>query len=637
MAGFDDSDGECWEAPEEDVEAFGMAPLLPVVGVEEACWDEPPVAVHSSPGRSVALHESGVPSPERPPARVRAGVRCAAFVAQAPPQAALAAVGGGATSAPSASDGAGVREASEAAPKRRRLTRKSPVFRVGPRSPADVLRDAQAYFDCEEDCEEETPAAVVTHRTYERLRALHVRRCQQAVGNESKRQEESDADYEARRRAQRSTFGQLPLSEKLALAKALAEAEDQPREIRQRAWALARHMQATLSMSQGQESRQTQTKSLMVTYNGPWGVVDDDTVAELPEDVEAATERLREHVVVQFLRRRLARHVAAVERQFPLKRWAWALELCTTTWEEERRVRVHAHVFVVSTKAFRLRSGFRLAFGGVVGHRSEDALSQRGRGRNQLSQEVCAMYYLAAPKRGVLAAHANQQAGRDYVINSEWITSMWQQGKLTDTAAMEEYVRCKKDVRRLCQNVRDQQDLRRETELAKTAAAMAQRLAGMQLAFVEVPAVTAWLERQSKVSWRQPFLVLTGPSGLGKTQYAVSLRGRSHTLEVNCAAAVEEPDLRGFKSGQHRAVLFDEAHAEMIIKQKKLFQAPASMIQMAPSKTNCHGYSIYVHGVLLIVCSNTWPAEVDAATPDDRAWLLANSVVVHVEKPLWVQ
>lgn len=76
--------------------------------------------------------------------------------------------------------------------------------------------------------------------------------------------------------------------------------------------------------------------------------------------------------------------------------------------------------------------------------------------------------------------------------------------------------------------------------------------------------------------------------------------------------------------------LFDEAHYEMI-------QTPPSLAQMAPSKTNCHGYGLYMHVTLLMAASNTWPAELAASSPDDRAWLVANSSVLCLDWLLWVR
>ena len=75
----------------------------------------------------------------------------------------------------------------------------------------------------------------------------------------------------------------------------------------------------------------------------------------------------------------------------------------------------------------------------------------------------------------------------------------------------------------------------------------------------------------------------------------------------------------------------------MVIACKRLFQAPAALVQMAASNTNCFGYSVCLHGVLLVVCSNKWTKELEELAAEDRAWLELNSVYVQVREPLWVE
>ena len=60
--------------------------------------------------------------------------------------------------------------------------------------------------------------------------------------------------------------------------------------------------------------------------------------------------------------------------------------------------------------------------------------------------------------------------------------------------------------------------------------------------FRRLGVVESWVELHVKTRWRYPFLVLTGPSCMGKTQYALSLVGIGRALELNMACAVE-PDL----------------------------------------------------------------------------------------------
>ena len=74
----------------------------------------------------------------------------------------------------------------------------------------------------------------------------------------------------------------------------------------------------------------------------------------------------------------------------------------------------------------------------------------------------------------------------------------------------------------------------------------------------------------------------------------------------------------------------------MVVRNKKLFQAPLEPVQLGQSSTNCFAYAISCHGVLLVVCSNKWRAELQELSDEDREWLERNQVYVHVTEPLWL-
>ena len=111
----------------------------------------------------------------------------------------------------------------------------------------------------------------------------------------------------------------------------------------------------------------------------------------------------------------------------------------------------------------------------------------------------------------------------------------------------------------------------------------------------------------------------------------------SRVLEVNCASC-PEPDLREFRVFYHKGILFHEASCTMVLRQKNLFQAPSVPVSLGNSTTNCHAYSVFVSGIGLIIASNTWMAELDQlACDEDRTWLMANSILVQVTSPLYVE
>ena len=73
------------------------------------------------------------------------------------------------------------------------------------------------------------------------------------------------------------------------------------------------------------------------------------------------------------------------------------------------------------------------------------------------------------------------------------------------------------------------------------------------------------------------FLVLDGPSGVGKTEYARSLCGTEPSLERK-AAGNDHAHLRDSDPLLHKIILWDEASVHMVIAQRKFFQCPACWV-----------------------------------------------------------
>ena len=152
--------------------------------------------------------------------------------------------------------------------------------------------------------------------------------------------------------------------------------------------------------------------------------------------------------------------------------------------------------------------------------------------------------------------------------------------------------------------------------------------------FKKFPEIERWKEEHAVARPRYRFLVLVGPSGLGKTQFAKSLVQKGRSLELNMASA-PEPNLKEYDHEQHDLILFDECSAEKVLLQKKLFQAPLSPVALGQSTTGCFAYSVWVHAKLLVVASNVWHHDVYQLRKADADWLAANSLVLNVSEPLW--
>ena len=153
----------------------------------------------------------------------------------------------------------------------------------------------------------------------------------------------------------------------------------------------------------------------------------------------------------------------------------------------------------------------------------------------------------------------------------------------------------------------------------------------------ETPKVQACLNQFKKPRHRYRFLVLAGPSRVGKIAFVKSLCGPGmETLEVNCSSGAE-PDLKAYRFRRHEVVLFDEIEAEQVAAQRKLFQAQATPVQLACSATNCYSYEVFVWRKKLVLASNNWHSSLSMLPAADRAWIQANSIVLDVDEPMWCE
>jgi hypothetical protein len=133
---------------------------------------------------------------------------------------------------------------------------------------------------------------------------------------------------------------------------------------------------------------------------------------------------------------------------------------------------------------------------------------------------------------------------------------------------------------------------------------------------------------------RYKFLVLTGPSRMGKSEFGRQLF--RNTLCIECAN-VEEPRLVEWDAAKFDAICFEEASWRMICKNKALYQAGSNIIWLAQSKCQEHAYPIFLHGVPLIILCNDWLEDACEVDAELVSWCRANSVVVRVNQPLWVE
>ena len=139
---------------------------------------------------------------------------------------------------------------------------------------------------------------------------------------------------------------------------------------------------------------------------------------------------------------------------------------------------------------------------------------------------------------------------------------------------------------------------------------------------------------QLGVASRFSFLVLSGPSKTGKTQFAKSLFGTGATLVLGCQNA--EPNVRRFSRATYKAVVFDEITPQCVARNKVLFQAGVEGVDCAQSRTSIYSYWRFLYAAPLILCTNEWLEDLPARELEENKkawdWIRANQFHVHVDR-----
>ena len=191
-------------------------------------------------------------------------------------------------------------------------------------------------------------------------------------------------------------------------------------------------------------------------------------------------------------------------------------------------------------------------------------------------------YYVQAPKVGHLFHTGTKMAYEDYPVSAEWVWNVLQSKKMDEEVGRTELVKRSKCLTRHLPNldrlIQESVALDLKAEISREE----KILERVRTPFKQIPEVTALVQDLQVPRERWTFLVLDGPSHMGKTMFVMSLFGKHKTLEINCAGEAD-PALHEFKHQVHRCILFDEAEPEMVNKYRKLFQAPSARGELSRS------------------------------------------------------
>lgn len=247
------------------------------------------------------------------------------------------------------------------------------------------------------------------------------------------------------------------------------------------------------------------------------------------------------------------------------------------------------------------------------------------------------LYYLTAPKRGKVHSRSSKAPHTGFGVSPDWVFSLVSGHKMDIQDGRTELIACGKGLVRRLADLDRLEHARREVRLSVRIEEIQRAQEASALDFRRMPQVEDWLAEASRpMQRRKRFLVLEGPSGVGKTEFTRSLRGPSRTLELNCAGC-RFPDLRSFDPEVHQLILFDEGLPEMVSAHRKLFQCPPVQVDLGHSPTGQSVYKVFLNDSVLVICSNGWREAVAALpNPADRDWIRANQVLVVVESKLFI-
>ena len=307
---------------------------------------------------------------------------------------------------------------------------------------------------------------------------------------------------------------------------------------------------------------------------------------------------------------------------------SWCFEVCPKAWECDGTIRLHAHLALIFSSKQRCPEHSDFLWAGSAPH--DRKADPQGRVRNMFAS----LYYLHESKASCVFSDTTAAPHVAYPVSASWIWASLEGGKTSYEAARAELGRIPNGIVRNLQNLESWRQLRIEASVREYRQWRARHSDEQKKPWRYYDQIARWLGQYEKILDRYHFLVLDGPSQVGKTAYCRELAPEGGLLEVSLAGGAAI-DLKAYDPSSHEVILFDEAEPQQIVDAKKLIQAGPGDVALQTSKTNCHSYSVCVAGKKFVVCSNVWEARLRRLASEDADWLRDNSYLVKIQGPMW--
>jgi hypothetical protein len=205
-------------------------------------------------------------------------------------------------------------------------------------------------------------------------------------------------------------------------------------------------------------------------------------------------------------------------------------------------------------------------------------------------------FYCVCQKHGQVFVRSTAMPHVDFQVKHDWVFRLLSAQKISPDVARQHFVQI---VTRCPTNMADlqfaEEFLARQSEEAERAVILAKIISNSK-PYRDLPEVHAWATQydSEKPLDRYKFLVLEGPSSIGKTRFVQGalVDKPEKALILDCSDAVVPALKSNFSRQKHTLVMFDEAHASMIIRCKKKIrhrstQFPTEAAPPMPSCTRC--------------------------------------------------
>ena len=378
------------------------------------------------------------------------------------------------------------------------------------------------------------------------------------------------------------------------------------------------------------------SNQLLLTWHGDFGaaqvnvsMVQDMSLTDLEYYLKTIPSVLKAWDVADV-------YLKNLKERFGLHAIAYALEVCPRTWTEQKILKLHMHGWMLQSHGSQRLTVVDIC----LPHALKPFRSMYGQDLRSGISIYAGCFYCACEKLGQLFTYTSKEAHIDYQVKADWVLRLYSGNKILYQIARYHLVR---QLTNLTQYLKDLEYARMLMEVQEEEIARAKILEAIfkeAKPVREISAIQTW-ELQydnDKPLDRYMFLVLDGPSKMGKTRYVQSrlVARPQQALILDCGDAVV-PALKGnFCRKTHSLVMFDEAHVAMIIRCKKLFQASVNPTTYGSSATNAFIHTVWMHGIKLVIGSNVWQQELALLPQGDRNWIEENSVYVFVDTPLYI-